>query len=42
MDLNTLIQQRVDEIIRQQLDPANCKSVYTGSIPVLASTSLII
>ncbi len=37
MDLDALIQQRVDALISEQLDRAFCKSVYTGSIPVLAS-----
>ncbi|SFL56073.1 hypothetical protein SAMN04488042_101684 [Shimia aestuarii] len=37
LDLEQLMREEARAIIREQLRQNDCKSVYTGSIPVLAS-----
>ncbi len=39
MNLDSMIEELVEAKIRERLETAFCKSVYTGSIPVLASKS---
>jgi hypothetical protein len=37
LDVEQLMREEIRTLIREQFNQDNCKSVYTGSIPVLAS-----
>ena len=40
MDLEQIMREEVRNLIREQFQQEDCKSVYTGSIPVLASSKI--